>query len=87
MRILALSLLALTMGCVSAAAIDQARKEVGIQRGHANDATLPPEARMIGLVGEESWSAQLYNLDGTKLSEAVYERMKALGKVPEGYEQ
>ena len=45
-------------GCVAPEAIEQARNEAAICHGHAMDASLPLEARMIGADGERAWQAQ-----------------------------
>lgn len=85
MRALLVVLSLLLSGCVSAAAISQARTEQAINRGHANDSSLPTEARLIADDNYDAWSAQLYNLCGERLPSDVEARLRANGALPDGY--
>ena len=76
----------LCSGCVSVAAIEQARTEQAVNRGHADDETLPVEARLIAEDNYDAWSAQLYNLAGDRLPADVVQRLRIRGALPEGYE-
>lgn len=67
----------LLLGCVPAGAIHQAEREQAISRGHAQDATLPWEARAIAEDALDAWSVQLELLDGRPLPPDVAERLGA----------
>ena len=73
-------------GCVSDAAITQARVERAVNRGHANDSYLPTEARAVAEDNYDAWSAQAYNLAGDRLPADVVKRLSGRGQLPEGYE-
>ena len=82
---LALLSLVLFVGCVPAACIKQAKTEVLVNRGHADDPTLPPQARLIALDAVDAWSTQLYGLTGKDLPKDVEARMRERKTLPEGY--
>ncbi len=87
MRRLALLVLAVFLsGCVSEAAITQARTEQAVNQGHSSDSQLAPEARLIAQDNWDAWSAQLFNLTGAKLPTEVAARLAERGALPEGYE-
>ena len=86
MKLLALSLLALCLGCVPAQAITQAQGMVDISIGRQRVAP-SPAYKSYAEKEEEAWAAQLYNLNGAKFSKAVLARLKARGKLPEGYSE
>ena len=69
--------LLLVPACVPEAAIHQAEREQAISRGHAQDATLPWEARAIAEDALDAWSVQLELLDGRSLPPDVAERLGA----------
>ena len=85
-RVCLVLLIALCSGCVSAAAIKQAEIEQAVNRGHSGDNYLSREARLIGEDNYDAWSAQLYNLNGTRLPADVVKRLKGRGQLPDGYE-
>lgn len=74
--LVALALL-LAHGCVPAAAIEQARDEAATAHGHACDATLPMEARVIGASEFFAWRAQHVDLTGDDVP-----GLDALGPIP-----
>lgn len=73
-------------GCVSAAAIKQARTEQAVNRVHANDQGLSANSRSIGEDNYDAWSSQLYNLIGERLPADVVKRLQGRGQLPGGYE-
>jgi len=85
MRAVLLVFLLALSGCVSAAAINQAKTEQAVNRGHANDVSLPAEARLIADDNYDAWSAQLYNLCGERLPSDVEARLRANSALPDGY--
>ena len=74
-----------TVGCIGGA-VKQAETEQAVNRGHSDDESLPREARLIATDNYDAWSAQLYNLNGTRLPADVVRRLQRRGTLPADYE-
>jgi len=82
-------LVALMTACAPSAAIRQAQKEIVLLSGHQRiaKATGDNAHLKLAIAQKVAWETQLYNLDGTKLSNTTVTILKLKGLLPEGYEE